>query len=89
MRPSADWANGSPAGSCRVCTVRVNGQQLRRGSVPAAVKAGLGLAPEERKSQGLLLDQAIYKNVTVSALGLFARLGFLDSREERRRATAA
>ena len=68
-------------------TVRVNGRELRRGSVPAAVKAGLGLAPEERKSQGLLLDQAIYSNITVSTLGRFARLGFLDSGEERRRAT--
>ncbi len=68
-------------------TVRVNGRELRRGSVPAAVKAGLGLAPEERKSQGLLLDQAIYSNVTVSMMGRFARLGFLDRGEERRRAT--
>ena len=65
----------------------MNGRELRRGSVPAAVKAGLGLAPEERKSQGLLLDQAVYRNVTVSTLGRFARLGFLDSGDERRRAT--
>ncbi len=50
------------------------------------MKAGLGLAPEERKSQGLLLDQAIYSNITVSTLGRFARLGFLDRGEERRRA---
>ncbi|WP_374457898.1 sugar ABC transporter ATP-binding protein [Nocardioides sp.] len=68
-------------------TVSVHGRELRRGSVPAAVKAGLGLAPEERKSQGLLLDQAVYRNITVSTLGRFARLGFLDSGEERRRAT--
>ncbi|WP_322921396.1 sugar ABC transporter ATP-binding protein [Nocardioides renjunii] len=67
-------------------TVRVNGRELRRGSVPAAVKAGLGLAPEERKSQGLLLDQAVYSNITISTLGRFARLSFLDSGEERRRA---
>jgi ribose transport system ATP-binding protein len=52
------------------------------------VKAGLGLAPEERKSQGLLLDQAIYSNITVSTMGRFARLGFLDRGEERRRAAA-
>ncbi|MBS2939008.1 sugar ABC transporter ATP-binding protein [Nocardioides sp. J2M5] len=67
-------------------TVRVDGRDLRRGSVPAAVKAGLGLAPEERKSQGLLLDQAVYRNVTVSTMGRFARLGFLDRGAERRRA---
>ena len=67
-------------------TVRVLGRELRRGSVPDAVKAGVGLCPEERKSQGLLLDQAIYRNITISTLGRFSRLGFLDSREERRRA---
>ena len=46
-------------------TVTVDGQGLRAGSVGAAVRAGIGLAPEERKSQGLLLDQPIYQNITV------------------------
>ncbi|MBC2933313.1 sugar ABC transporter ATP-binding protein [Nocardioides sp. zg-1228] len=64
-------------------TVRVAGRELRRGSVPAAVKAGVGLAPEERKSQGLLLDQAVYSNITVSTLRRFSRFGLLDRRAER------
>ena len=68
-------------------TVTVDGKRLRRGSVQAAVRAGVGLAPEERKSQGLLLDEAVFKNITVSSMGRFARLGFLDRGEERRRAT--
>lgn len=68
-------------------TVRVNGTELRRGSVPAAVKAGMGLCPEERKSQGLLLDQAVYSNITVSSMSRFSRLGLLDSRAERKRST--
>ena len=46
----------------------------------------MGLAPEERKSQGLLLDEAVYRNITVSSMSRFARLGFLDRGEERRRA---
>ena len=64
-------------------TVLIDGSRLRRGSVTAAVKAGVGLAPEERKSQGLLLDEAIYRNITVSSLGRFSRAGFLDSAAER------
>jgi ribose transport system ATP-binding protein len=67
-------------------TVAVAGRPLRRGSVIAAVRAGVGLAPEERKSQGLLLDEAVFKNITVSSMTRFARLGFLDRGEERRRA---
>ncbi len=67
-------------------TVSVDGKKVRRGSVEHAVRAGIGLAPEERKSQALLLDEAVYKNVTVSSMGRFARLGFLDQGEERTRA---
>jgi ribose transport system ATP-binding protein len=67
-------------------TVEIHGKQLRGGSVPAAVAAGMGLAPEERKSQGLLLDQAIYRNITVSTMSRFSRFGLLDSAAERRRA---
>jgi ribose transport system ATP-binding protein len=67
-------------------TVSVDGKRVRRGSVTAAVRAGMGLAPEERKSQGLLLDEAVYRNVTVSSMSRFARLGFLDRGSERRRA---
>jgi len=67
-------------------SVSVDGRRLRVGSVPAAVRSGMGLAPEERKSQGLLLDQAVYRNITLSNLDRFSTAGFLDSGEERRAA---
>ena len=63
--------------------VSVNGKRLRPGSVGAAVKAGVGLAPEERKSQGLLLDQPVAHNITVSSMSRFARAGFLNREGER------
>lgn len=66
--------------------VRVDGRRLRRGSVDRAVRAGMGLCPEERKSQGLLLDEAVSRNITVSSMGRFARAGFLDEPRERRAA---
>jgi ribose transport system ATP-binding protein len=67
-------------------TVTVDGTRLRKGAVTSSVKAGVGLAPEERKSQGLLLDEAVYRNITVSSMSRFARFGFLDHGAERRRA---
>jgi ribose transport system ATP-binding protein len=58
-------------------TVTVDGHRLRPGSVRSAIRAGLGLAPEERKSQGLLLYEPVYRNVSVSSLGRFARAGWV------------
>ncbi len=67
-------------------TVRVNGKRVRPGSVPSAVSRGIGLAPEERKSQGLLLDEPVYRNITLSSFARFARGSFLDERAERKAA---
>ncbi|MBI9115573.1 sugar ABC transporter ATP-binding protein [Sanguibacter suaedae] len=64
-------------------TVTVGGQKLGRGSVAHAVRAGIGLCPEERKSQGLLLDEPVYRNITLSTFGRFARSAFLDEKAER------
>jgi ribose transport system ATP-binding protein len=62
--------------------VTVDGRALRSGSVRAAIRAGMGLAPEERKSQGLLLFEPVYRNVSVSSLGRFARVGFVATGRE-------
>jgi ribose transport system ATP-binding protein len=64
-------------------TVSIAGRTLTAGSVDAAVRAGMGFSPEERKSQGLLLDEPIFKNVTLSTFGRFARGGVLNERGER------
>jgi ribose transport system ATP-binding protein len=67
-------------------SVTVQGRKLRPGSVPAAIDAGMGLSPEERKSQGLLLEEPIYKNATLSTFGRFARRGLLNERGEKQAA---
>jgi len=63
-------------------SVRVRGAALRPGSVPAAVRAGLGLCPEERKSQALLLDEPVYRNVSLPVLSRFGRGGFMAADAE-------
>ena len=63
--------------------VTVNGKVLRPGSVTSAVNSGIGLSPEERKSQGLILDEPIFKNVTLSTFERFARAGHLNEAAER------
>jgi ribose transport system ATP-binding protein len=67
-------------------TVTVDGTPLRRGSVRSAVRAGVGLAPEERKSQGLVLDESVASNITISSMSRFSRGGLINRGAERARA---
>jgi ribose transport system ATP-binding protein len=62
--------------------VRVEGRRLAPNRPDRAIAAGLGLAPEDRKSQGLLLDWSLTKNITLADLGRFSH-GLLDVRAER------
>jgi ribose transport system ATP-binding protein len=68
--------------------VTVAGRALRAGDVRSALQAGLALAPEERKSQGLVLDWELDKNVSLPSLPRFARMRLLRPRKERAAAAA-
>ncbi|MFD9942258.1 sugar ABC transporter ATP-binding protein [Nonomuraea sp. NPDC059023] len=61
--------------------VLLEGRQIR--SAVAAVRQGMGLAPEERKAQALLLDQSVTANITLGTLPGFSRFGWLDRARER------
>jgi ribose transport system ATP-binding protein len=67
--------------------VVVGGKALRAGRPAAAIAAGLGMAPEDRKSQGLLLDWSLTRNVTLADLGALSSRGLLDRGAEKRVAT--
>ena len=68
--------------------VTVAGRALPNGSVRAAVDAGVGLCPEERKFQGLLLDQPVYQNISLASLRRFAAAGFSRAAGEKTAAMA-
>ncbi|MER7402689.1 sugar ABC transporter ATP-binding protein [Streptomyces sp. NPDC000070] len=69
--------------------VLVDGRPLKAGSVRAAVRAGLGLAPEERKAQALLMLESVTRNVSVSSMSRFSRGGWIDRGAELGAARAA
>ncbi|MFZ3567143.1 sugar ABC transporter ATP-binding protein [Streptomyces sp. BH097] len=69
--------------------IQVNGKPLRTGSVRAAVRAGLGLAPEERKAQALMMLESVTRNVSVSSMSRFSYGGWLDRGREREAARGA
>jgi ABC-type sugar transport system ATPase subunit len=66
--------------------VTVDGRPLRMGSVGAAMRRGLGLVPEDRKRQGLVLGLSGRANFSLAMLDRLSRLGWLDRRRERREA---
>jgi ribose transport system ATP-binding protein len=63
--------------------VALVGDVLSPGRPDLAVAAGIGLAPEERKSQGLLLDWPLSHNVSLPDLPRFSRRGLVDRARER------
>ena len=69
-------------------TVKVAGRRIVGGSVRNAIAAGVALAPEERKSQGLVLDWELDKNVSMPSLRRFSSLRLLRPRRERAAAAA-
>ncbi|MFF7050371.1 sugar ABC transporter ATP-binding protein [Streptomyces griseorubiginosus] len=69
--------------------VVVDGKVLKPGSVRAAVRAGIGLAPEERKAQALLMLESVTRNVSVSSMSRFSRGGWIDRGAELGAARAA
>ncbi|MFF5115150.1 sugar ABC transporter ATP-binding protein [Streptosporangium sp. NPDC000509] len=63
--------------------VMLEGKVVRRGGgTTNAVRLGMGLAPEERKAQALLLDQSVSRNISLASLGRYSRLGWMDRRRE-------
>ena len=62
--------------------VLLDGEPLPPNRTRRAIAAGLGLAPEDRKSQGLLLDWSQVKNVSLADLERFQK-GLLNVRAER------
>lgn len=70
-------------------SMELRGEPFQPRSPAHAVSRGLGLAPEDRKAQGLMMQMSIIENSTFNVLGQLQRAGFIDQSEEKRRATEA
>lgn len=49
-------------------TFEVHGRPVDTSSVYAAVRAGIGMVPEERRSEGLMLDKSVAFNMNIAVL---------------------
>ncbi|MER5480181.1 sugar ABC transporter ATP-binding protein [Streptomyces sp. NPDC002734] len=67
-------------------TVTVAGKGLRRHDVNAALDAGIGLIPEDRKGQGLVLDASVAENLGLVTLRSSTKAGLVDRKGQRQAA---
>jgi rhamnose transport system ATP-binding protein len=70
--------DGHDAGS-----VTVDGVVLPSGSPTAAMEAGVGFVPEDRRQQGLVMELSIDHNVALASLGRLRHHGLIRRRSER------
>jgi len=63
--------------------IDLSGRPLPLGQVRTSMRRGMGLVPEDRKRQGLILMMSGRNNVSLSMLDRIKRLGMLDFSSER------
>ncbi len=64
--------------------VRMEGRELPNGKPQAAMAAGIGLVPEDRRQQGLVMDLGIDHNLALASLVRLRRFGLIRRSSERR-----
>ena len=57
--------------------VEVDGKRLAAGRPLAAMRAGIGFVPEDRRQQGLVMDLSIARNATMTRTSKLARFGLI------------
>jgi len=62
--------------------VSVAGRRARRWSPAAAIRAGLGMVPEDRKAEGIIADLSVRDNIVLAALPRLTVAGFLSERRQ-------
>ena len=64
--------------------IYLNGQAVQIKGPRHAMQLGIGLLPEDRQHQGLILDWGIGKNITLPVIGEIGSRGLTDEKAERK-----
>ena len=62
-----------------VGNIYIDGQEIKITSAMDAVANGMGLVPEDRKADGLILQMPVYKNVSMASIDQIVKNGLLNS----------
>jgi galactofuranose transport system ATP-binding protein len=63
-------------------SVTVDGRTVRSGSVPAAIRAGIVMLPEDRKSEGIVPGLSVRDNIVLAALPRLSVAGFSSKKHQ-------
>lgn len=69
-------------GRRRAGSVELNGRPLPEGSPAEVIRRGMVLVSEDRRRYGLILEQQVGFNLSLSSLGQFTRAGFIHGPRE-------
>ncbi len=64
-------------------TVMVGTSPVKPGSPRSAIRAGMGFLSEDRKLDGIVPEMSVADNLTLPALPLLSRFGFISRRRQR------
>jgi rhamnose transport system ATP-binding protein len=64
-------------------SVQIGGAGLRGGSPVAAMRAGIAFVPEDRRQQGLVMEESIARNIALASLARLQRGGLIFAGAER------
>ena len=64
-------------------SIRISGTAFDPRSPSDAMRRGLGLVPEDRRSEGLMMSMSVRENASLATLSGAQRLGFLRTARER------
>ncbi|UGB31378.1 sugar ABC transporter ATP-binding protein [Metabacillus sp. B2-18] len=67
--------------------LKLNGKKLSISNPYQAVKSGIALVPEERRKEGILVQESVVTNLTAANLGAFTKpFSFLNRKAEKQKA---
>ncbi len=67
-------------------SITFEGRRLKAHDPQAAITAGMGFVPEDRRKQGLVLELSVARNVTLTLRNKFTTAGLINGAAERRAA---
>ena len=63
--------------------ILIDGKKVNPKNPGKAIRAGIGLIPEDRKDLGLVIELAVKKNISMTIFKVLSKLGFINQRKEQ------